>query len=151
MGGSHHSVLKTGGSKLLGSLLHHLCLLLHNHSLLLSYHHLLLHHHSSVGVIHHAASSSKWLISLRKGIMSRLVLHGVRLHLLEHVYALDSCLLASEFRKQFGIISSLGFSLLDLHIQDSKLTFFLGNGIFFIVIRCELMVNLLIFLVVLRF
>ena len=134
-------------SKSLGSLLHHKRLLLHNHSLLLSYHHLLLHHHI-VGAIHHAAASSKcW----SKGLLSRLVLHGVRLHLLEHVYALDSCLLASEFRKQFGIISSLGFSLLDLHIQDSKLTFFLGNGIFFIVIRCELMVNLLIFLVVLRF
>lgn len=79
--------------------------------------------------------------------LSRLVLNSVGLHLLEHVDVLADCLLASQLLKSFGI--SLFFSLLDLHVKDPKLSLFLGNGVFFVVVRSKLVVNLLIFLVIL--
>lgn len=94
---------------------------------------------------HH--TSSEWNMSLGVSSMSGLVLHGVRLHLLEHVDLIDYGLLASKLLNSFGI--SLGFSLLDLHVQDSELTFFLGDWVFLVIVRCKLCVNFFVRLVVL--
>lgn len=132
--GSRHSTLEGMGTKHLTILLKHHSLILHHHSLLLSYHHLLLYH-SCMMIIRHHHVTPEWSISLSKLSIPSLTLHCVRLHLLEHVDVLNNRLLASEFLEGFGI--SLCFSLFDLHVQDSKLTFLLSDWIFFVIIGCE--------------